>query len=73
MTKAEFVRWAARREDAANSLRDARRSMESMARISGPGGVCDQVDVAWVSVGRAIRELETALERATGDPATKPE
>jgi len=65
VTRDQFVRWANRREDAANALRGARLAMETMSNISGPGSVRDAVDEAWLSAGRAITELGNALDVAS--------
>ena len=72
MTKIEFSRWAALRKEADRSLREACRAMERMSAISGPGSLRGVVDDAWISTGRAIKELANALDIAAASAKVIP-
>ncbi|TAL29052.1 MAG: hypothetical protein EPN98_21660 [Phenylobacterium sp.] len=66
MTKAEFIRWANRREKAADALREARRLMGEMLTISGPNGEgAADVRQAVKDTENAVSSLALALELAT--------
>lgn len=65
MTKAQFVRWANRREKAADHLRKALALIEDMNKISR----CSAADVAFCHVEEAVDDLADALEAtATEEP-----
>ena len=64
MTKAEFIRWANRREKAADALREARRLICEMAKIDAPAEVATEVSSADMDTARAIFRLEAALNQA---------
>jgi hypothetical protein len=76
MTRAEFIRWANRREEAQKALYDARRKVRSMLEIQSgrkppaAEAACAMVNSAEERITAALADLAVALEEMPID--TKP-
>ena len=67
MTRPQFIRWANRREKAADALYEAMRWIDQMHNINGDGAARGASERAVAAINAAIGALSAALDHATSE------